>query len=90
MDGLKKDIKHSNKALAKAERLYGCASSLAKKIGVSKQCYRYWRTKKTLLPLEKAMRIFIVTKGKISLYDLRPDLKFLIGEFIRTHSLLYK
>ena len=81
----KRNVKRSNRALAKAEQLYGSAIALAKKIGVSKQRLNYWRSGKTLLPYDKAVAIFITTQGKISLYDLRPDLSMLTREYAK-HS----
>lgn len=88
MNKIKTAIKCSNKALAQAERLYGSASALAKRIGVSKQCFRYWRSGKTLLPYEQAVKIFIITRGKVSLYDLRPDLSWLTEEYAKYSSKL--
>lgn len=83
MTKLKKAIKCSNKALTKAEELCGSASALAKKIGVSKQCFNHWRSGKTLLPYDKAVSVFIITGGRVSLYDLRPDLSLLTRECAR-------
>jgi DNA-binding transcriptional regulator YdaS (Cro superfamily) len=88
MKKLKKIITLSNKTLAKAEQLYGSATALAEKIGVSKQVFSYWRSGKTLLPYEKAIEIFIITNGKISLYDLRSDLASLTKDFAEYHNKL--
>ena len=80
MNKLKKAIKRSNKALTKAAQLYGSASALAKEIGVSKQHVSYWRSGKTLLPYDNAVKIFIATNCRVSLHDLRPDLSLLTRE----------
>ncbi|MEI8055471.1 MAG: YdaS family helix-turn-helix protein [bacterium] len=83
MTRFKKNVKRSNRALTKAEQLYGSASELARKIGISKQRFNYWKSGKTLLPYDKAVKIFIVTDGRVSLYDLRPDLSLLTKGFAR-------
>ena len=68
-------------AIIRAERIFGSATKLAEAIGVTRQRLNYWKQNE-LLPLEMAIRIFVATYGKVSLFALRPDLKELMKKMI--------
>jgi len=72
----------SKRALMKAIRLCGSTQSLAKKIGITKQRLNYWKSGTNLMHYDIAVKIFIATKGLVSLYDLRPDLTNMTKELI--------
>ena len=63
-------------AIIKAERIKGSGTKLAKAAGVSKQRLNDYKQNR-LLPYEMAVRIFIAVGGKVTLEELRPDLKSL-------------
>lgn len=67
-------VERSKRGLMKAIRLYDSTQSLAKKIGITKQRLNYWKSSTALMPYDIAIKIFIVTDGRVSLYELRPDL----------------
>ena len=77
----------SKRALMKAVRLCGSTQDLAKKIGITKQHLNYWKSGSSLIPYDIAARIFIITKGQASIYELRPDLTDVTKEFIETSNL---
>lgn len=76
MKTLKAGVIASGIAIDKASRLLGSARILARQLGVSRHNIRYWRFN-TLLPYDKAVAIHVITKGRVSLDELRPDLKLL-------------
>lgn len=71
-----------NKALLKATRLKGSENALAKEIGVNRQNINYWKLSNTLPPYEEAAKICMATRGRVSIYDLRPDLEAFTREFV--------
>lgn len=72
----------SNKALQKAAKLKGSGNILASEMGVTRQSLYYTKMSNGLIPYEKAIKICMVTKGMVSLYELRPDLEKLTREFV--------
>ena len=67
-------------AISKAIKIVGAERALAKAIGVYRQSIRYWRNN-TLLPCDKALKIFRATEGKIKPNELRPDLDLEFKEY---------
>jgi len=82
---LKSGIIASGKAIDKASKLLGSEIILARQLGVSRHNVHYWKFN-TLLPYDKAVAIHIITNGKISLDELRPDLKLLNKKITITTS----
>ena len=76
MKTLKAGVIVSAIAIDKAAKIVGSERILAELLGVSRQNIRYWKFN-TLLPYDKAILICDITKGKVSLDELRPDLKSL-------------
>lgn len=76
MKTFRKGIITSALAIDKASKLVGSDRRLARQIDVSSQSILYWKFN-TLLPYDKAVAIHIITNGKVSLDELRPDLKLL-------------
>ena len=74
MNKYKGPIITSTEAINKAEKMFGSGTALAKKIGTTRQRLYYWKSN-TLLPYEKAMAIYVVTDGAVSIDELRPDQK---------------
>ena len=62
--------------LSKAAKILGSERILAEKIDVSRQSIQYWKAD-GLVPYNKALETSIATDGKVSLDELRPDLKSL-------------
>ncbi len=81
MRELKGTIIISANAISKAAEIVGSEKILAAKIGVRRQKLNYWKLN-ALLPLEKAIEVFTATGGQVSLYELRPDCKRSIKEFL--------
>ena len=76
MKTLRTGIIASANAIEKASRILGSERTLAELLDVSRSNIRYWRFN-TLLPYDKAMTICVITGGKVTLDELRPDLKSL-------------
>ena len=76
MKTLKAGVIASGVAIDKASRLLGSERSLIKRLGIGRHNIRYWKFN-TLLPYDKAIAIHIITNGKVTLDELRPDLKSL-------------
>lgn len=74
----------STRAIIKAERLVGSETELARIVGVNRQNINYWKSPHTcgLLPYDVAIRITMATRGEVTLYELRPDLKYLTDDWI--------
>lgn len=72
----------SGAAIARAAEMFGSEAALAAAIGVKRQTLNYW--KGSLLNYEKAMDIYVATKGKVDIDDLRPDLRGLTKKFKQT------
>jgi len=87
MEILAEFVERGKRALMKAVRLCGSTQKLAEKIDITKQMLNYWKTKNSLMPYDMAVKIFIVTDGRVSLHELRPDLtvmtKKLAGMFLK-------
>lgn len=75
MQTLKGNLIISANAIVKAAKMFGSERALAEKIGISRELLHYWKSNKKLLHLDKAIDIYIVTGGEVSIYELRPDLK---------------
>jgi hypothetical protein len=73
----------STRAIIKADRLIGSENALAKIIDVNRQNINYWKSSHGLPPYDKAVKICVATKGKVTLYELRPDLKSLTDDWIK-------
>ena len=74
-------IIESGNAIARAGIIVGSKKILAEMISVSRELLHYYELN-TLLPLDKAIAVYIATGGKVSIYELRPDLKGLIMKFV--------
>jgi len=59
-------------AISKACRLLGGQAALAKAIGISPQAVHKWLTNGKP-PAERVLQIEKAVKGKVSRYELRPD-----------------
>lgn len=64
----------SSRAIIRAERMLGSGTKLARAADSTRQNVNNWKIR-SLIPYEKAALIFVATRGKVTLYDLRPDLK---------------
>jgi DNA-binding transcriptional regulator YdaS (Cro superfamily) len=71
----------SRNAIIKAAKIVGSEKILAERIRVSRQILNYWKHN-TLLPYDKAIEICLVTRGEVSIYELRPDFKNKMKEFM--------
>ena len=61
--------------LSDAIKIFHTQRALADAIGVSHQTISNWKTLEQKPTLEQAIRIMIATKGEVSVYGLRYDLK---------------
>jgi DNA-binding transcriptional regulator YdaS (Cro superfamily) len=59
------------KTLPALESING--TELARALGVSKQAVSHWRTGRYRVPAEYCRAIEKHTEGKVTVYDLRPD-----------------
>ena len=60
----------SNKGLDEALKYFGTKTNMAKCLGVSKMVVHHWFNRR--LPEKHAIRIHMITDGKIALRDLIP------------------
>jgi len=70
----------SAEAIVRAIKIIGSERALAKLIGVNRQSFRYWKLN-TLLPCDMAIKICVVTGGRVGLTELRPDLEGVLGKW---------
>lgn len=70
----------SSEAITKAEKIIGSEKELARKIGVCKQKLNSWKLR-SLIPYHMAVAIFITTKYRVDIDELRPDLKSFTKRF---------
>jgi DNA-binding transcriptional regulator YdaS (Cro superfamily) len=49
-------------------------ADLARQLGVSRQLVSHWRTGRCRVPAERCRDIERATGGKVTVYDLRPDI----------------
>ena len=63
-----------NKHIEKAIKLFGGATVLAKKLGISPSFVSEMLRFTKPLPLERALQIEKITDGKVKAKDLRPDI----------------
>lgn len=60
-------------ALDKAISAVGTAADLARAVGVVPMAVSQWRKRKQV-PAERCLQIEAATAGKVTRYDLRPDI----------------
>jgi DNA-binding transcriptional regulator YdaS (Cro superfamily) len=72
-------ITESAKAIIKAAEIIGSEKLLAEKLGMRRQKLNYWKLY-ALIPYDVAVRTCVITDGKVSVDELRPDLKALTRE----------
>lgn len=60
--------------IEQAVAILGSQALLARSIGVSAPCVYQWVNGKRPVPARRCLAIEKATKGKVSRYDLRPDI----------------
>lgn len=60
--------------LQKAIEILGSQTALAKQCGVKQQHIHYWLHHLGYVPAEHVIRIEKATNGKVTRYELRPDI----------------
>ena len=73
-------MKITKKYLTELQNLvdfFGSQANLMRKLKVSRTCISLWIKGKETIPLNRAIEIEILTKGKFKAKDIRPDLKHL-------------
>lgn len=61
-------------ALIKAFEVVGSASKLADALGVTPSAVAQWKSGERPIPVERAQQIQALTRGAVTVRDLRPDL----------------
>lgn len=69
-----KSMRTNTDALERAVEIAGNQSKLAEALGVKQQHVWNWLNRDKKLPFERAVAIERFTKGKVTAYELRPDL----------------
>ena len=72
-------IIESAAAITKAAKIVGSEKLLAEKLRIRRQKLNYWKLY-ALIPYDIAIQIYVITDGKVSVDELRPDLKVLTRE----------
>jgi DNA-binding transcriptional regulator YdaS (Cro superfamily) len=70
----KENNKIAVKGLEKAIEIVGGVGNLAKIMGVTRQTIYFWRWKKQVIPVERALQLEKTLKGQVKIEDLRPEL----------------